>query len=208
MYKLFFKRLLQNPKHAGDIAPFSQSVVGQLSKHLDLRSDDMPWRILEVGAGVGSITRSIVPQMKANDQLDVIEIDRECCKLLKDRYKDDKRISIHCASILDWKPDYKYDFIISTLPMNSFSAEYVDQILTRYQQMGTREACCTYVEYIGLEKLSLAFANKEKRDAITNRRKLIKSYLRRHLLEKNKVFTNFLPCYVYHLKLHPTLSPR
>lgn len=207
-YKFFFQHFLRDPKSVGAIVPLSHSVAEQLSKHLGFRSDSIPWRILEVGAGTGSITQAIVAQMKPNDQLDVVEIDVDCCRLLKDKFHHDKRVTINNLSIEDWNPCYKYDFIVSTLPMNSFPPELVDKIFSHYQKIANKDAICTYVEYIGLEQLSMIFANKEKREVIIARRKLIKNFHRKHLLEKNKIFSNFLPCYVYHVKLHPSLKPR
>lgn len=207
-YKFFFKHFLRDPKNVGALVPLSQSVAEQLSKHLGLRSDDTPWRILEVGAGTGSITQTLVAQMKKQDRLDIVEIDTDCCSLLESKFRGDKRVSVHCQSILDWKPPYNYDFIVSTLPLNSFPPEMVNKIFEHYMNISTNDAICTYVEYIGIERLSLVFANKEKREIIESRRKLLKNFLRNHLLERNKVYTNFLPCYVYHVKLHPSLSPR
>lgn len=205
MYKFFFQHFLRDPKNVGAIVPLSQSVAEQLVKHLSERSDKKPWKILEVGAGTGSITQTIIANMKTQDRLDIVEIDRDCCSLLEKKFGKTKSVSVSCLSILDWAPSYHYDFIVSTLPMNSFSPEFVEKVLSHYQKIANKNAICTYVEYIGLEKLSLVFANKEKRETISSRRKLLKNFHKKHLLEKSKVFTNFLPCYVYHIKLHGPL---
>lgn len=204
MYKIFFQHFLRNPKNVGAIVPLSQSVADQLVSPLCERSDKKPWKILEVGAGTGSITQAIVANMKKQDSLDVVEIDEDCCKLLEEKFHNNKKVFVNCLSILDWNPSYQYDFIVSTLPMNSFSPEFVMTVLSYYQKITNKNAICTYVEYIGVEQLSLFFAKKEKRETILSRRKLLKNFHKEHLLKKIKVYTNFLPCYVYHLKLHPT----
>jgi phospholipid N-methyltransferase len=202
MYNFFFKHFLRDPKNVGAIVPLSQRVAEQLVKYFEQRPPNKPWKILEVGAGAGNITKVIAKHMKAKDHLDIIEIDADCCSLLKRNYKNNPNVWINCLSILDWKPSYQYDFIISTLPLNSFSPQFVENILNHYQNISKKEAVCTYVEYIGLERLSLLFANKEKRDIILSRRKLLKNFHKNHLLKKRKVLTNFLPCYVYSIKLH------
>ncbi|MBA3817038.1 MAG: hypothetical protein H0X29_11080 [Parachlamydiaceae bacterium] len=207
MYKFIFQRFQHNPKNVGAIVPLSQSVAAQFIKHLSMRSDAAPWKILKAGAGKGKIIRSLVAHMKAHDTLDVVEINPESCNLLKSRYEADKRVSIHCMPILDWQPKIQYDFIVSTLPMNSFIPSFVNDVLNHYKHLGNQEAICTYVEYIGIGKLKSLFANKEARKIIIERRKILNTFHKNHLLEKNKVFANLLPCYVYHLKLHPTYAP-
>lgn len=208
MYRFFFQHFLRNPKKVGTILPVTKSVAAQFVRHLDMRSDGTPWRILEVAAGTGSITKSLVAHMQEHDKLDVIEIDARCCELLQSKYNEDKRVNVKCMSILDWKPDFQYDFIVSTLPMNSFSPDTIMNVLKHYKKLGNLETICTYVEYIGLEKLKFMFASKDTRKTIALRRKVLSTFRKNHLLEKNKVFTNFIPCYVYHLKLHPTFKPK
>lgn len=202
MYNFFFRHFLRDPKNVGAIVPLSHHVADKLVKHLSTRPDKKPWRILEVGAGTGSITKVIAAGMRKDDRLDIVEIDNDCCMLLNNKYENSNNISIHCMSILDWNPSCRYDFIVSTLPMNSFTPEFVEKILKHYQEISNKNAICTYVEYIGLERLSLVFAKKEKRKNILSRRKFLKNFHKTHLLERNQVLTNFLPCYVYHIKLH------
>lgn len=206
MYRFFLQHFFRNPKNVGAVAPLSQSVAHQLLKDLSQRQDNKPWRILEAGAGTGSVTKEILQLMHENDTLDIVEIDEECCKLLTERFKNEPRAQVHCLSVLDWSPSYSYDFIVSTLPMNSFSSKFVENILNHYQQISTDNAHCTYVEYIGLETLSLVFAKNEKRKTITGRRQLLSDFHKTHLIEKSKVFANFLPCYVYHMTLHKSAT--
>lgn len=202
MYGFFFRHFLRNPKDVGAIVPLSKSVADQLIKPLLQRSSKEAWKILEVGAGTGSVTRAIIERMNAKDSLDVIEIDEACSAYLQENFSTKKNVSVHCLSIFDWKPHYKYDFIVSTLPLNSFSPQLVTQLLKHYQQMSTKGALCTYVEYIGLESLSLVFATKNKRKVIHQRRKILSNFHSQHLLEKKRIYTNFLPCNVFCMRLH------
>jgi phospholipid N-methyltransferase len=208
MYREFFEHFLRNPKGVGAIVPLSVSVSHGLVKELIERQDNKPWHILEVGAGIGNVTKDILDFMKKDDVVDVIEIDQECCRILESRFSKDPRFHLHCLSIFDWNPSEHYDFIVSTLPLNAFGPDLVEKILTHYQKISNENAFCTYVEYIGLERLSLIFAKSKKRNTIKSRRKVIDNFHRSHLIEKDKILTNFLPCYVYHMKLNETIPGR
>jgi phosphatidylethanolamine/phosphatidyl-N-methylethanolamine N-methyltransferase len=208
MYKFFFQYFLRNPMKVGKIIPLSQSVAAQFIRHLELRTDSTPWKILEVAAGTGSITKSLISHMKENDHLDIVETDPECCRLLKDKYSNDKRISVHCTSIMDWHANNDYNFIVSTLPINSFLPKSIEKLFNHFKELGNKESVCTFVEFIGFEKFKFLFANAKYRKVIRRRRRILNTFLKNHMLQKNKVFANFLPCNVYHLKLHPSLKPK
>jgi phospholipid N-methyltransferase len=208
MSKSFFQHFLRHPSNVRTMIPLSQSAADQFIKLLKMRSDSTPWRILEVAPGNGSVTKSIVSNMKEHDHLDVIGINPTCCDLLRARYAQDSRVSIHCMSIIDWHPGMHYDLIVSKLPINSFLPSLVAKVLKHYRHLGSQESICAQVEYIGLEKVKFMFAKAETRKVIKERRKILNTFFKHHLLEKKKVFANFLPCYVYHLKLHPTLRPK
>jgi phosphatidylethanolamine/phosphatidyl-N-methylethanolamine N-methyltransferase len=198
----FLKHFLRNPKKVGAIVPLSKSVIKELLKHFYQRNRGNAWNILEVGAGTGNITQEILSQMDMDDSLDVVEIDQDCCRILDNRFSRDKRAKIHCLSVIDWTPQKRYDVIISTLPMNSFSPDFVKKIFSHYQQISQESALCSYVEYMGLNTLDWLFAGSAKKHVIEQRRQVIEHFQKKHLIEKSKVFTNFLPCYVYHLHLH------
>lgn len=202
MYSNFFLHFLRNPKFVGAVAPLSQSVAKRLVKYFNFRKDGKPWKILEVGAGTGNVTSAIIEQLGPRDYLDVIEIDDSCVRLLKEKFDSDPRVHIHGLSVLDWQPDYKYDLIISTLPLNSFSPSMVKEILEHYQVMSNEEGICTYVEYIGLAKLNRFFSGSKQRRISNKRMNVLSDFHKQHLIEKSSVLTNFLPCNVYHLKMH------
>jgi phospholipid N-methyltransferase len=202
MYRLFFQHFLRDPKNVGAILPISKQATPHLIKDLSQRAPNKQWNILEVGAGFGNISKEIAASMNPNDHLDLIEIDGECCEFLIKTFQKDSRLAVHCTSILDWTPSYKYDLIVSTLPLNSFSPEKVEKIIKHYQKISSEEARCSYVEYMGLEKINLFFGNQRTRQAISKRRMILNLFHQKYLLEKIKIFTSFLPCYVYHMKLH------
>lgn len=203
MYQVFLQHFFRNPKKVGALVPLSKKVAGQLSQDLKVRADHKPWLILEAGAGIGNVSQEILKWMKENDRLDIIEIDPTFCAILKETFKEDRRVTIHCLSILDWKPKDCYDFIVSTLPLNSFAPNFVEKVFKHYQEISKPDARFTYVEYIGLEKVKWLFSNSKNRKISQNRKQFLANFHKTHLLNTDRVYANFLPCYIYHLTLHP-----
>jgi phosphatidylethanolamine/phosphatidyl-N-methylethanolamine N-methyltransferase len=207
MDSFFLRHFLRDPKNVGALFPLTKPVALEMIKILKLnglqnKGARPPWRILEVGAGTGNISHEIQAHLLPQDRLDLIEIDQYCCELLKQKFQNDPRIQVHCLSILDWKPPYRYDLMISTLPLNSFSPQKVENILAHCQALGKENAFYSYVEYIGLEKIAKFFASRATRQAILQRRRILEQFQRQFLTEKVAVYPNILPCYVYHMQLH------
>lgn len=74
------------------------SVIANILASLQIKSDEH-W--VEIGPGQGALTQ---PLLDKNITLDVVELDRDLVKLLKDKFKDNPRLSIHSADAL------KFDF--------------------------------------------------------------------------------------------------
>ncbi len=198
----FLSNFLRDPKSVGAVVPLSQSVAKELIKNFTNRDRSRPCRVLEVGAGIGNISREIIHSLEAQDHFDVVEIDKGCCDVLNESFGGDSRVSIHCMSIMDWNPPFPYDFIISTLPLNVFETKFVEQIFLHYKKLLNPNGILTYVEYVGLQNLSLAFSKGAKRENISKRFSLLRELQKQYLIEKKIVYSNFLPCHVYHMKLH------
>lgn len=201
-FLLFLSNFIKNPKSVGAVVPLSQSVAKELIKYIDQRDRRKPCRILEVGAGIGNISRTIIDSLSAKDHFDINEIDQACCQLLNESFSHLPNVKIQCMSIIDWNPNYKYDYIISTLPLNMFETSFVAKIFEHYQKLLNPEGVLTYVEYVGLQQMSLAFSKGAKRKNISKRVSLLKDLHKHYLIEKKSIFSNFLPCHVYHMKFN------
>ncbi|MFI0435678.1 MAG: class I SAM-dependent methyltransferase [Parachlamydiaceae bacterium] len=201
-YFLFFSHFLKNPKAVGAAAPLSQGVIDQIVKPLSKREQLNGVRILEVGAGIGNVTQSIKELLSPKDHLDIIEINSEYCRVLEKRFNQSANVSIHCLSVIDWKPGKPYDFIISTLPFNSFDPLFVKEIFSHYTELLNPTGILSYVEYIGLQDIHLAFSKGEKRDIIHKRKGFLLDLQKRCLIEKKQILGNFPPCNIYHMSMH------
>ena len=73
-------------------------------------------KILEIGPGDGRLTDNI---LKTNPyHLELIEIDRDLVKSLKNKYSKNKNVTIENENILKFNIEESYDLVISNLPYN------------------------------------------------------------------------------------------
>lgn len=92
-----------------------QSVIHQIIDAINPQAHQI---IVEIGPGQGALTDQLFAYL---DTLHVIEIDHGLVKILSEKYKNKKKLAIHCADVLD------YDFttiskqplrIVGNLPYN------------------------------------------------------------------------------------------
>jgi phosphatidylethanolamine/phosphatidyl-N-methylethanolamine N-methyltransferase len=199
MDTFFIGHFLRNPRNVGALVPLSHFAAESMTAFLQ-QHPKRSLRILEAGAGTGSVTQSIVRHLGPDDFLDVIEIDSACCEHLEKLFAGDSRVSIHCQSILDWTSDKKYDLVYSTLPMNSFSPELVKKVFSHYKQLLLPGGIVSYVEYIGLASLGLLFSCGELKEERKKRLKVLKELQNDYLTDEVNVYLNFLPLKIYRLR--------
>lgn len=141
---------LKNPQEMGEIVPFSKIVGKELTKYIVTHHGDSDLRAkkyLEAGGGCGAVSICIAQKLRSCDHLDIIEINPNLCKTLKKRLNAYKNVSIHCCSILDWKPSYAYDGVICTLPFLSLGIAFTKQAISYFKSILLPGAIFSYVDY-------------------------------------------------------------
>ncbi len=195
----FLTEYVKKPGEVGAFLPSSFFVAKELTRFLHNHKPGL--RILEAGAGSGAITSVIANHLQPGDMVDVVEIDPVFCKLLNNRFSDNKQIRIACASINDWRPDYKYDVIISTLPFSMFKAALVQQIVNELKHLSKPHTTLSYVEYMGAHFFRTLFANAEDKKDLKEKRKFISSWLGNSSIDNVHVWLSIPPAHVHHVKL-------
>ena len=193
---LYFFRDL---KQTGSIAPSSKflakDLVAQMKK--DLNSDQCkPLNVLEVGPGTGPLTKQIVKHLRPKDTLDIVEIHKKFYQIVKSRYRQ-PNIQVHHADILQFQPEYKYDFIFSSLPYENMPANISRQIWEKKLNLCADHACISYFKYVKFRNFKSDFEEE-----------VVNKYGR----DKKIVFLNLPPAKVYTLEVNdgpetPSLSP-
>lgn len=161
----FFTNFIKNPLTVGAVLPSSRALASKVSKHVTSTENTSEGRnILEIGPGTGEFTYEIVKNLNPKDRLDLVEYDEQFCKVLQQRFGHLKNVNIKQISIIDLKiDDYKYDAIISGLPLNAFSSEFVDEVCEKFEELSNEGAHLSYFEYPLLANIKKLFMSKNKK---------------------------------------------
>jgi len=130
----FLREFRRQFRTTGAILPSSRFLARALVYHL--RQPRPAARILEVGPGTGSVTRAIARNMIPEDRLDAVEINERFVAHLERSVDEDRaftgcrgQVQIIHAAVEDLIGESVYDYIVSGLPLNNFSAVQVGDIL-------------------------------------------------------------------------------
>src|SRR5690606_269813 len=103
--------------------------------------DHRPRRVLEVGPGTGAVTTEIIRRLGPNDRLDLVELNERFAELLRDRLASDpqwqpaaNRVRVIEMPIEKLSASEKYECIVSGLPLNNFSCDFVARVLSHFHQ--------------------------------------------------------------------------
>lgn len=203
-YLTFFKGIIRNPVQVGAVSPASVFVAQEITRFIAHEPSEKPLKILEVGGGSGVFTTYLEKVLRGRVgeyQVDVIEIDPEYCEILRKRFSTNNHFVIHCINILDFNPDYKYDYIVSSLPFNTFEQPFIEQVLDRYKAMIIPEGILSYVEHMWFPAITEFFKQGSDKKQFSSKRKMLTNFKDRYLHETGKVYCNITPLYVFHLKM-------
>jgi len=189
----------------GAIAPSSRRLARAITRHVDCTK--RPVRILEVGPGTGAFTRRLVGMLRAEDVLDLVELNPTFAALLQERFRSDpafQRVAtqskVHLCGIESFRPEGQYDHIICGLPFNNFSAEFVEQVFATFFGLLAPGGTLSYFEYMYVRPLRRLVAGRPERTRLTRLDTVLKSYLAGHRLGRDWVFLNVPPAWAQHLR--------
>lgn len=193
-------RYVKNPTQVGEIAPLSHLAGAELASFVG--KSDAPQTILEAGGGCGAVTIKIAEQLRAGDILHVIEIDPKMCEILKKRLASYPNVTVHCCSILDWKPAVQYDLIVCTLPFNSLGLDFTRQAIDYFQKVSAKNAIFSYVEYPivrqAIQYLYSSIGRQKFREV-----QAFMEVVRCNFLKTQKmIYRNVPPIKIYHLQFN------
>ena len=201
---LFLLNAFKKPHVVGAVLPCMSGVGKELTRYVVQSQDDNPSRplnILEVGAGTGAMTEVVIANLRDIDHLDVIEISPEFCEVLHEKFDKHPNVSIHCLSIIDWRPESQYDFIISTLPFNSFDYDLMDSIINHLTTLIKHDGMLSYVAYTGIAQIRKPFLWGKKRADHTRKMKRLKQWRSQYMIAEKTILKNVPPINVYHLQI-------
>jgi phospholipid N-methyltransferase len=115
----FLKGWIRNPLALGAVAPSGRSLAKLMAKDVGDGA-----RVLELGAGTGTVTAALLANGVAPNNLYLVERERAFVKILERRFP---RCHVVAADACDLEselgPGASFDFVISGLPLLCFSPE-------------------------------------------------------------------------------------
>ena len=115
----WLKNYVRYPLQLGAILPTSSSACRLMAKGISSSETNL---VLELGAGTGTVTQALIRKGVLEQNLVLVEINREFCNILESKYPKAK---IVCEDVLSFFQDSdrfaetKFDAIISGLPLLS-----------------------------------------------------------------------------------------
>jgi phospholipid N-methyltransferase len=195
----FIFEFIKHPTEVGAILPSSRGlakeIVGEIPKDLTAK----PRRILEVGPGTGVFTEKIVKRMNPQDELVLVEFDEKFCNELRKKFANTRNVTIIQGDIAQHKPDQKYDFIISGLPLNAFKSDFVGTIFDKFEKDLIKDnGKISYFEYIGVPEVKMLLANTEDKENLGKILELKKKFYKKYKLRTGEVYFNAPAARVLH----------
>lgn len=186
---LFLKEFIQKQKQVGSLFPSSKKLALSMIEPIDLNE---PLNILEVGAGTGAITDQLILKIRPQDKLHIVELNTNLYNLLLNKYKNIDNVFIYNQDIIHLNFNINFDYIVSSLPFNSFDYNLTVNILDKYKDILNKNGTLIFFEYVGLSHLK---SFKKNSFYHIKKQKINKS------IKKQKiVFNNFPPAKVTTLR--------
>lgn len=128
---LFFRRWLKAPKQLGTLAPISKRLARSAAK---LVQDAACVTVVEIGAGTGRLTRTLIECGIKPDNLTAVELDKTFCDFLKKSLPQTNVIhgdACELPTLLGEKLVGKVDIVFSVIPLMYLDPIIRDQIVTQ-----------------------------------------------------------------------------
>lgn len=167
------------PLKTGAIVPSSIHMADGLLAGLDLNSANL---VIEVGVGMGAITRRILEKMPDPSKYIGIELDPVFVRAMRKRYPMARFEQDSAENILKYaQGEGKVDIVVGTLPWTLIPPDDLDLILGKISQSLKPGGCLTTLVYVHGQALPTYRIFREK--------------LRKHFssIQKTKIIWNNVP---------------
>lgn len=182
----FFKEYIRNVSSVGAIAPSSRFLSKKMTSFI---GSNKPINILEVGAGTGVFTKSLIKNTHPDGSLYVSELNPYFCDILSKKFGE--KINLIPGDILNYHVDSQFDYIICSIPFNSIPIEATDAIFQHFKKIIKPGGNCVFFEYglLPYFKPQNKFISYKKEHLVPNR------------IKRDFTLINLPPAFIHHIKL-------
>ena len=127
----FFKNWIQNPTAIGAVAPSGRLLAKLMATGLRPGA-----RVIELGAGTGTVTQAILDTGVRAEDLFAVEQNAQFLKILARRFPECPLVAADALSLVEHVPGPgTFDFVISGLPLLFFSLAQKQRLLEQVFEM-------------------------------------------------------------------------
>jgi len=203
---MFLREAARDPRTTGAIAPSGKALARALTEPVRARTP-RPLTILEVGAGTGAVTRTLIPQLSGGSRLDIVEANPRFAARLRHLVADHPhlagrpgQVDVHQTYLENLDTDQRYDVIVSGLPLTNFTPGQVETIMDRYLNLLHPGGTLTYFGYLGTRTARALFASRDESRRHAGVNAVMATYQATYAAGRRTVWANLPPAGVWHLE--------
>jgi phosphatidylethanolamine/phosphatidyl-N-methylethanolamine N-methyltransferase len=214
-YRVFWQQFRRAYNTTGAVLPSGRGLSKALAhyirhgEHASAGGPTNPRRILEVGPGTGAVTTQIAHDMRPGDELILVERNQEFVNHLQSQLKGAEfdstrdRIRLIHSGVEELPEDQPVDLIISGLPLNNFSVELVDQLLSKIQRLLAPGGILSFFEYVAIRRAKAVVTSRLDRERLRGIHQILSRLLKQNEIRRDLVLANVPPAWVHHVQLSP-----
>ncbi|MGE0758589.1 MAG: class I SAM-dependent methyltransferase [Pirellulaceae bacterium] len=211
-YITFIREVHRTFHTTGAVLPSGQHLAKATMRPFLRR--ERPSRILEVGPGTGALTQEIVRHLKPGDVFDIVELNDRFVDCLRQRFEVEPAFrqsagqsTVHHVAFQEFQTSAPYDFILCGLPFNNFPQGLVRDIFRRFDDVLAPQGVLSFFEYLWIRNMKSLVASRLERRRLAGVGCVLGWYLDRYEFRHDKIFINFPPAVVHHLRLGESSDP-
>lgn len=204
--RLFWGEFRRSFRTTGAVLPSGQRLGRALASFVSAGS--RPRRILEVGPGTGAVTRQILAAMRADDRLDLVEINDRFVRHLQQQLREDPafrtasdRVRLFQCDVAELAAEEPYDVVVSGLPLNNFSVAEVRRLIAALTSLLGPGGVLSFFEYMAIRELKRMISGRVQRDRLLGIGSELAKLLRGQEVRRDAVWLNVPPAWVHHVRV-------
>ena len=145
--------------------------------------------------------------MRPDDRLTLVEHNGEFVARLRERLADEPassavadRVTIHHAGVEELAEDQPYDLIVSGLPLNNFSVEFVREVLAKLERLLAAGGTLSFFEYIAIRRAKALVSGAAQRARLRGIAAALDQLLAEPKSAATTCWANIPPAYVHHVR--------